>query len=1226
MTSAGRIDVVGERINQNTVWRKWPAPYNVVSGTVSVHKDATNAATLTIDPGVTIKFASNSGLQVGDNANQGSLIAQGTPGDRIVLTRSGTSGTWPGITFNDKTVDATTILEYADIQYTAEMKMNSSSPTIRNSTITDMSGYLNLSFSSPVLDTVTISNNGSYGIYIFGTLSAPVITNGSLTNANSTGQGIVGYGSPVISNYSVSIVNTAGKYGIRLDVTSSTFSLSNSTIGNGIYLGSTGITPTIAGNTFTNLDASPVHLGANLIGGLVSNNTLSGLTNAGKIEVVGETINRDGQWQKLDAPYVVSGSIAVFKDATTAATLVLDPGVVLKFDSGAGMQIGAGTQRGVLVAKGTAVQPIVFTSSQSTPVAGNWTGLTFSGSGSSQSEMEYGTVEYAGSGANSSNANVKLDASAPLFRNCVIRYSAGSGIYLTNSANWAVVLDSEISNNKWGVYSSSSNPYITNTRITGNTTAGIWNASTTVDVDARDNWWGLSTGPTHSTNPSGTGDRISDHVLYNPWLGQTPGTTLSITEAKVMPASLNPDGDNVTFVAAISAQANWTVTITDSNNDSVKIFTGTGTDINQRWYGEDSQSLKVADGVYYYKIDATDPANGNVASWPRGMVMVSRQIPIAIIDAPTDNQQFVGGTPVTIMGTASDSTNFSNYTLAYGPSENPTSWINLKTSSTPTTSGLIHIWNTTALSSSVYTLRLTVNDTAGNIATETARVRFSWIQNVTVSEAYISPNGDGIKDSTLISATFTQQANWTVTIKNSSGLGVRSYSGVGSSMSQSWDGKDEGGQAVPDGVYSYRIDAMGGFVTGPVVVDRTSPVALITPPGASAWNTVQVIGSASDENIDTYRLEFGPASGEGPWNLISSATNSVSGGTLGTWVTNDQTNTVVIPNDGYQIRLTVSDKAGNTMLATMSVTVDNLILSNISISRNNLNTANSETTSASFTVSGPSTVTLKIIPEKQGPSGAPVYQNSQNLVSAATGSFIWDGKDSAGTVVPDETYLYLVEASDGTKTDSYNPPAAAGTGSVTCTQDSYDPYKNDPMTISYTPSRPSRINISIAWGGQYFKVLDAVGRAAGSYTYDWDGRNAGGKILPETAVASCSVASLLRENHIVTTGDAISITDLKTDPYGIHLAYGQFTRIKYALNRDALVTVTIISPQGTSSVVLNSQLNSSGAHEVVWNGVATADGKEFVVSEEGDYIVTVQAVNPLTGTVSTKRGGLRIKF
>lgn len=36
--------------------------------------------------------------------------------------------------------------------------------------------------------------------------------------------------------------------------------------------------------------------------------------------------------------------------------------------------------------------------------------------------------------------------------------------------------------------------------------------------DATQNWWGDASGPTHSSNPTGTGDPVSDYVLFDPWL------------------------------------------------------------------------------------------------------------------------------------------------------------------------------------------------------------------------------------------------------------------------------------------------------------------------------------------------------------------------------------------------------------------------------------------------------------------------------------------------------------------------------------------------------------------------------------------------------------------------------------------------------------------------------------------------------------------------------------
>jgi len=49
---------------------------------------------------------------------------------------------------------------------------------------------------------------------------------------------------------------------------------------------------------------------------------------------------------------------------------------------------------------------------------------------------------------------------------------------------------------------------------------GILNTSTTNVVDATANWWGDASGPYNaSTNPSGTGDKVSDNVDYSPWWG-----------------------------------------------------------------------------------------------------------------------------------------------------------------------------------------------------------------------------------------------------------------------------------------------------------------------------------------------------------------------------------------------------------------------------------------------------------------------------------------------------------------------------------------------------------------------------------------------------------------------------------------------------------------------------------------------------------------------------------
>jgi len=446
---------VGGQISADTTWTLANSPYTVTS-TVLVYGTTTTPVTLTIEAGVVVKFNSGVGLQIGNGTSQGALISRGTSTNRITFTRSGTSGTWGALNFQDGTVDAATILEYVDMQYSSGVSMTSASPTIRNSSITNLTGYVNLSSSNPTLDTVTIANNGSYGIYL--SSSSPTIISGSLTNSSTTGHGIYGSGSPVISNYSVSIFNAANYYGLHLDTTTSAFSLTNSPIANGLYINQTGITPTITGNTFTNVDNAPIHAGANIIAQILAGNTITGMTSAGRIEIVGEQVKQDARWTVWAAPYVVvSGTVSVYKDTTGPATLTIDPGITIKFASGSGLTIGNGTSQGALVAQGTAANHITFTRNGT---SGTWSGFTFNdGTIDVTTVLEYVDVQYS--------TGVTMTSASPTIRNSTmsINNSTGYGLSLNSSnpilENVAITHDGTIAINL-----SSSSPTITGGSLT----------------------------------------------------------------------------------------------------------------------------------------------------------------------------------------------------------------------------------------------------------------------------------------------------------------------------------------------------------------------------------------------------------------------------------------------------------------------------------------------------------------------------------------------------------------------------------------------------------------------------------------------------------------------------------------------------------------------------------------------------------------------------------------
>jgi hypothetical protein len=56
--------------------------------------------------------------------------------------------------------------------------------------------------------------------------------------------------------------------------------------------------------------------------------------------------------------------------------------------------------------------------------------------------------------------------------------------------------------------------------LTGNTGYGMYSNVNELTTDARYNWWGAASGPFHTTlNPSGSGNQVSDYILFEPYFG-----------------------------------------------------------------------------------------------------------------------------------------------------------------------------------------------------------------------------------------------------------------------------------------------------------------------------------------------------------------------------------------------------------------------------------------------------------------------------------------------------------------------------------------------------------------------------------------------------------------------------------------------------------------------------------------------------------------------------------
>jgi len=237
-------------IDQDTNWTLDKSPYIAIGRLV-----VKEGVTLIIEPGVTVKFKSNTALRV-----DGTLVARGTQEMPIIFTafEEKEPGSWDSISFAATSTpteldDAGNyiqggILEYAVIEYAggnkdidAAVKVKSSNLLIDHCTIS----YSNLTgifvdSGGSVIRNSTISDNKGRGISVSNgivTISNNTIARNTCSNSSSYPHG---YGGGIyVSNGTATITNNA--------IIGNTVSSSFDNYGGGIYV--SGSTATIANNT-----------------------------------------------------------------------------------------------------------------------------------------------------------------------------------------------------------------------------------------------------------------------------------------------------------------------------------------------------------------------------------------------------------------------------------------------------------------------------------------------------------------------------------------------------------------------------------------------------------------------------------------------------------------------------------------------------------------------------------------------------------------------------------------------------------------------------------------------------------------------------------------------------------------------------------------------------------------------------------------------------------------
>ncbi|HET7703996.1 MAG TPA: FlgD immunoglobulin-like domain containing protein [Candidatus Limnocylindrales bacterium] len=287
-----------------------------------------------------------------------------------------------------------------------------------------------------------------------------------------------------------------------------------------------------------------------------------------------------------------------------------------------------------------------------------------------------------------------------------------------------------------------------------------------------------------------------------------------------------------------------------------------------------------------------------------------------------------------------------------------------------------------------------------------------------------SPNGDGRSDDQPISGMFSETVAWTLEIKNGAGDVVETAAGSGSTFNVTWDGLVDG-SAVPDGTYTWTArgtDAwQNGAATGggTIVVDTVGPdvtglspdgssVTTFTPNGDGVSDTVATAVAVPEAGTVSVRVTDSTNATVRSWTATS-----VAGSNAISW--DGRNNSGAYVADGtYTLGFSARDAAGN---GGAGRTRDVRVIRFLSAVKTSLKAFYphdadrlSPTTTLSFTLARPAIVTWTV----RNAAGAVVLTKlNSEAVAAGVRSWVWDGRNADGVLLPRGIYTSSVTATDG---------------------------------------------------------------------------------------------------------------------------------------------------------------------------------------------------------------------
>ncbi|MBI4707280.1 MAG: gliding motility-associated C-terminal domain-containing protein [Candidatus Omnitrophica bacterium] len=519
---------------------------------------------------------------------------------------------------------------------------------------------------------------------------------------------------------------------------------------------------------------------------------------------------------------------------------------------------------------------------------------------------------------------------------------------------------------------------------------------------------------------------------------------------------------------------------------------------------------------------------------------------------------------------------------------------------------------------------------------------YPWVYDTKVSEDRISPaNNDGYFDSTRITASITANANWVINIKDSAGIVKRSFNGTGAGISQIWDGKDQSGNVLVDGAYTYNITASDPLtgaasqeVSGVINVDNSPPTASFAQPvsGVTISGIIAITGTADDSNFGWWQLSYGSGTSPTSWNQITYGSDSLLADGEGNAPLIYSWNTRNYSNGNYVLRFKAYDDRKNIRITDIPIVIRNISLSGIYIS-NSLISPNGDGIKDSATISASINFAADWIISIKDALGVVKRTYTGNGIKV---SQVFDGKDAQGSVLPDGVYACVIGATE------------QGTGLVALEVSRDIKVDNTPPALAITHPDP---------GAKLGGIAEIRGLADDQNFSSWELRYGIGASPTSWVYLSSSLSplkidvngnapvicnwntsGLISGDYVLRLQGYDSANNTKTVTisvvlYNVSIANYSVSRSVFSPNNDNNYdTVSIIASITTSATWTINIKDSAGVIRRVFTNTGVNinqvwDGKDASgnVLSDGVYTYTINATDGVTGaSAQTVSGNVQI--